>query len=1133
MGVSLFAQNKLTGYEYWFDNDYSVKVSAQITPATTYQWQTNIPCEQLSTGVHTFHSRFKDEAGQYTTTISQWFQKLPETDQENQIVLCEYWTDNDYPQRVVQNVTPSSQYTLATAIDFNALPEGLHTVNIRFKDSSGKWSTTVSQYFQKLAPVVPKNLVAYEYWFNDNYDKKYSGVTTGEQSFILLDELDASTATKATNYAHFRFKDDAGQWSAVLTSDFYRPVEPEFIHIVGLSEVTFTNTSKYAYKYEWDFGDGNTSTQVNPIHTYVEPGAYQVKLIAQNKEFLDSVFHYVEIEGIKKISNNKGGNNGFASFDIYGGGLDENTVVKLVKDGVTISTHIVYKKEPGIICATFDLTGKKNGFYDIVITINGVDYSITDSFTIEDDSYPNAWTKLEGNNVFIPGRWQTYTLSYGNSGNRDIYGLPINLILSNNSECEFAFDLVDNVDGNSLDINNSDNYVPLKSITSELFGGRNIVDVYSSITNYSDITSLSSEVFDGKMYSVLIPHIPANTSGSFSFRLKVNTSIATKIYVNTGEILNDVYFNEQEENTESDEIFGYQLTKIFDIKKEALSEIIRTEINKSFISPQTTSKLRLVNFITLVNESNCFSTIFDNSGMHGTTRHDIFIGPNIKCELYSNQVADIDKKLEPNGCGAADGMKFPDFGIYGDACDQHDRGYAICRKPKVETDLQFFYNMCKACFSKYPVFPKQLELCLIGANAYFDAVTFFGFDAYYSAQILSCEKEILSQLPCPVSTIMTPQISYDPNEIIGTSGFGEQNFIKKDHLNYTLYFENDAELATAPAQEIFLTDTLDLSKFNPEDFSFGTFTFRDITVEAIPGVTEFSKDVDMRERGENIIVRISATFDRETGIANWHLIALDPETMDLTESPYLGILYPNTAPPIGEGNVTYRIGVKNDLPDGTVIANQAHITFDLNEPIATNVYQNTLDYSKPQSRMNDAYEIVSDTNIVVSWSGSDTGSGIRSYTVYVSENEGDYYSWLVNTPETTGTFEGKAKNKYKFYVTAADNVGNVESKNETSELTVDLGRTAITSPKQENRILDVSPNPVDHIATITMNVDEASNVKLILYNLFGQAVLNVYNQYTLSGKTEIVLDASRLTSGVYILEMKTQDSTMVKRILIK
>ncbi len=44
--------------------------------------------------------------------------------------------------------------------------------------------------------------------------------------------------------------------------------------------VTFVNDSTGATSYNWDFGDGETSTAASPPHTYNEPGIYTVKLTA-------------------------------------------------------------------------------------------------------------------------------------------------------------------------------------------------------------------------------------------------------------------------------------------------------------------------------------------------------------------------------------------------------------------------------------------------------------------------------------------------------------------------------------------------------------------------------------------------------------------------------------------------------------------------------------------------------------------------------------------------------------------------------------------------------------------------------------------------------------------------------------
>lgn len=46
------------------------------------------------------------------------------------------------------------------------------------------------------------------------------------------------------------------------------------------TKATFTNTSANSSTYLWDFGDGQTSTEENPVHVYPDAGTYTVKLTA-------------------------------------------------------------------------------------------------------------------------------------------------------------------------------------------------------------------------------------------------------------------------------------------------------------------------------------------------------------------------------------------------------------------------------------------------------------------------------------------------------------------------------------------------------------------------------------------------------------------------------------------------------------------------------------------------------------------------------------------------------------------------------------------------------------------------------------------------------------------------------------
>lgn len=61
-------------------------------------------------------------------------------------------------------------------------------------------------------------------------------------------------------------------------------VYTDFCFEVDLNTVTFSNLSSGngSLSYSWDFGDGNTSTAMDPVHTYAAPGTYYVCLTVIN-----------------------------------------------------------------------------------------------------------------------------------------------------------------------------------------------------------------------------------------------------------------------------------------------------------------------------------------------------------------------------------------------------------------------------------------------------------------------------------------------------------------------------------------------------------------------------------------------------------------------------------------------------------------------------------------------------------------------------------------------------------------------------------------------------------------------------------------------------------------------------------
>ena len=58
--------------------------------------------------------------------------------------------------------------------------------------------------------------------------------------------------------------------------------QTSFTTLIDKAKVTLTNTSTNAVSYLWSFGDGTTSTLLNPVHTYLADGSYTITMTATN-----------------------------------------------------------------------------------------------------------------------------------------------------------------------------------------------------------------------------------------------------------------------------------------------------------------------------------------------------------------------------------------------------------------------------------------------------------------------------------------------------------------------------------------------------------------------------------------------------------------------------------------------------------------------------------------------------------------------------------------------------------------------------------------------------------------------------------------------------------------------------------
>ena len=141
--------------------------------------------------------------------------------------------------------------------------------------------------------------------------------------------------------------------------------------------VTFANTSQNATTFSWNFGDGSSSSEQNPVHTYASGGSYTVTLTATNNCGSSIYQHIVVITtGTSEVSWIDGfrlfPNPNTGSFTVDMKGVPQNKVEFTLFNtlGELIKTETADFAN-GSLLHTFDYHELTAGFYTLRVQAQG------------------------------------------------------------------------------------------------------------------------------------------------------------------------------------------------------------------------------------------------------------------------------------------------------------------------------------------------------------------------------------------------------------------------------------------------------------------------------------------------------------------------------------------------------------------------------------------------------------------------------------------------------------------------------------------------------------------------------------------------------------------------------------------
>lgn len=156
-----------------------------------------------------------------------------------------------------------------------------------------------------------------------------TGVCNGDYYIVSITDPDNN----------FLESDETNNWAATpitLTQQIPAPVAT--FTYTGSPNVQFFNTASVTYTYQWFFGDGGTSTNQNPSHTYTANGLYNVTLIVGGPCGNDTTTQFVSITSVG-VNESAAASLGYS---VYPNPITENSTVSYFLPEKTTATFELY-----------------------------------------------------------------------------------------------------------------------------------------------------------------------------------------------------------------------------------------------------------------------------------------------------------------------------------------------------------------------------------------------------------------------------------------------------------------------------------------------------------------------------------------------------------------------------------------------------------------------------------------------------------------------------------------------------------------------------------------------------------------------------------------------------------------------
>lgn len=975
----------------------------------------------LANGFHRILVQVVTPSGAATSVHESFFFRTTMTDELSKMKLVYNVDGGEYITQAGDFGTGVYHFDL----DVSALQDGLHRLNYMLMSETGTSTRMNTSFFIK-TPLGGPGIANYKYWINEHEDEAVKVTLDKRQElFNLISLLPVKSCPIRSSCFHFEIADD-GTPMMYAKNDFHiqfvdvkhynlDAVRQYIDYNIGQSieNITSLESGKRVWKHVPDSnqvhwfqveavrGDslslktdmacalqifsptgkevfsatGVETVNYDGCHAE-EDGTYYVALhdvTGTRSENIALDFQHIDKYAILRWDVSIVGNGGTSTITYEGNGFDNLYAIDYVSaSGDTIKCNYKDYVSDATTTATTDFSGASVGMYDAVFHFTTEDRIVKNALKVEEAKELLLKTNLKYPSTYLRGTSVTYDLTIENQGNMTAYKVPIYIYIA--SKTRSGISRID-IEGLNL---------------PKLLDGMDRDSLPAQWVEYEE--------------SLGEAHYFLETRG-------FDEGLKDSVYVRSAYFFTDITPYSKKRISVS--LQSNELVDVwFTVPEDATTFSLQENVYKS--TPLTRSSMK--DFYCCYRERvECVGGVIGDA-----------VG-------FASTVASLTGIPQGKALAIADcavGTLNTVVSAAGDvACGDNNVTESFYEKLKRVKDGISISGTLVGCFEKLL---DGSQLLKIGSLSSFVNNSTFAFTWADCASAFSQKKPGCPPVP-PNGGSSNPVNSYDPNYIYGYQAESGSKAVRKGlkELYYTIEFENDTAFATASAQNVYLTDTLDARYFDLKSFEPTSLKIGDKTVE-LDGNPNFVTTVDMRP-SINSIAQVKCDYDNKKGIAKWHFSSLDPMTMEPVTYPMDGFLPINNSDGDGIGRVSFNINLRDDFEDGTEISNKASIVFDSNEAIVTPTWTNVVDTIAPQSRVLNL-ELVNDTTLVLNLNGTDNYSGVWKYDLYVKM--GDKASWFKLAENITdSTYEYHINNEidYHFCTVATDSAGNVEPKMLQSE----------------------------------------------------------------------------------------------------